>query len=107
MKRTFFILGLFASSFSFAQDQCKFEVTDDLNDHPLQVQFTCKPEVFSFSIYDRWGKEIYKTDNPDFMWDEKNKSGEKVEQGTYIYALNCTFKDEEPKKFTGNFTIVR
>ena len=93
------------SGISFAQEECKFEVTDSSSTHPLQVQFSCEPQEFSFLIYDRWGQEVYRTENPDFMWNHKDKDGKIVENGTYLYVISCILNGEEVKK-TGHYTII-
>ncbi|MGZ4117909.1 MAG: T9SS type B sorting domain-containing protein, partial [Bacteroidia bacterium] len=37
-------------------------------------------------IYDRWGLEMFETDNPDVLWDGKNQQSKKLcADGTYFY----------------------
>jgi hypothetical protein len=105
MKNYFLFVGLFVSGISFSQETCKAEITEPSDKHQLQAQFTCKPENFTFSIYDQKGMEIYHTDNPDFMWDRKNNEGKTVLDGMYIYILKCNF-DEEAVKLTGKFNLT-
>ena len=106
MKTTLLLLGLMTATVSFGQDKCIVTVTDNSETHPLQAQFTCKPSTFTFSIFDRWGEEIFRTDDPDFMWDEKNKQGKKVQEGTYVYSLVCTFQGDKKRKVSGQYTVV-
>jgi gliding motility-associated-like protein len=45
-------------------------------------------ESFSVSIQNRWGKEIFRADTPDIVWDGNNFwSGEPCSEGTYFYIL--------------------
>jgi len=37
-------------------------------------------------VYNRWGKEIFKSDNSDNCWDGKDKNGNVVENGVYFYV---------------------
>jgi hypothetical protein len=106
MKSTFFIFGLLFSGVSISQESCKAKITELSHKYQLQAQFTCAPENFTFSINDRLGIEIYQTDNPDFMWDEKTNNGAIAENGVYAYTLNCRF-DDEVIKLTGDFTLER
>ena len=75
MKTSFFIFGLLFSTIAYSQETCKARITEPSDKYQLQAQFTCKPENFSFTLQDKLGTEIFRTDNPDFMWDEKTKDG--------------------------------
>jgi len=39
-------------------------------------------------VYDQWGILVFKTNNPDILWDGTNMSGKKLSRGTYYYI--CT-----------------
>ncbi len=106
MKTTFFICALVFSTITFAQETCKARVTEPSNKYQLQAQFTCKPDNFSFALQDELGTEIFRTDNPDFIWDEKKDDGTIAENGTYIYTLKCRF-DYEVIKLSGEVTLKR
>jgi len=49
---------------------------------PREKRFIARVD---FKVYDRWGKLIFKTENPDLLWDGKNLSGKKLPTGTYFY----------------------
>jgi len=40
-------------------------------------------------IFDKWGKQLFFTTNPNLGWDGKYK-GELVPQGVYYYFINFT-----------------
>ena len=52
------------------------------------------------SIYNRWGKKIYDTENYQNDWD-----GENYKAGTYYYTVE--FRGSIPSKQSGNFVIIR
>ena len=106
MKTSFFIFGLLFSAIAYSQETCKARITEPSDKYQLQAQFTCKPENFTITIHDQLGNEIYQTNNPDFMWDEKTNKGTIAENGTYTYTLNCRF-DDEVVKLTGGFALER
>ena len=51
-------------------------------------------------VYNRWGKEVFKSESSDNCWDGKDKNGNKVENGAYYYILKI--KDFEK---TGNISV--
>ena len=106
MKTSFFIFGLLFSTIAYSQETCKARITEPSDKYQLQAQFTCKPENFSFTLQDKLGTEIFRTDNPDFMWDERTKDGTTAENGIYNYTLQCRFNNEDTK-LTGQVTLRR
>ena len=60
------------------------------------------PVFFVFCVFDRWGREVFSTSDPDEGW-----SGEKAENG--IYAWNVELRDSEQKlrKASGHVVLVR
>lgn len=46
-------------------------------------------QVTDARIYDRWGVEVFASDNPDFRWDGKF-NGRDVPEGVYILVLKAT-----------------
>ncbi|MGB3181729.1 MAG: gliding motility-associated C-terminal domain-containing protein [Cyclobacteriaceae bacterium] len=56
----------------------------------------CDSQFESFTVYNRWGKEVYQTLSRDFRWD-----GEGMPSGTYYFEIKYT-----NKKYTGPIYIV-
>lgn len=70
------------------------------------VPFHCEPESFTISIYNRWGTEIFTSDEYKFQWTGEDSKHNAVPAGTYIWTLR--FEDESgAKKHTGNLTVIR
>jgi|GEM_PF-7071434 len=52
-------------------------------------------QSYSIIIYDRWGKEIYSSNDPATPWDGKNKNGVMVSDGVYYYIIKSTCNSVE------------
>lgn len=37
-------------------------------------------------IYNRWGEEVFSTEDPDINWDGKDQKGKDVSEGVYVYG---------------------
>jgi gliding motility-associated-like protein len=51
---------------------------------------------FHMWVYNRWGKLVYKTDNPDKGWDG-NINGRPAAEGAYYYVIRALGTDAEGK----------
>ncbi|MDC0303840.1 PKD domain-containing protein, partial [Flavobacteriales bacterium] len=73
---------------------------DGLNDSfVLKGQNECG--VYILTVYDRWGKVLYLTDDLNQFWDGTYQ-GRDVKSGTYVYVLqSLTFRK------TGKVTVIR
>lgn len=47
-------------------------------------------QQFSFSIYNRFGKEIFQADQPDFRWDGYSNTGKPLREGVYVFRVRAT-----------------
>lgn len=56
----------------------------------------------NLTIYNRWGRVIYKTDSYDNTWNGVNMNGKKVAAGTYFYVM---IWDEGEKDAAGTITV--
>lgn len=64
-------------------------------------------EEYSFLIFDRWGAQIYKTNNPDEGWNGTYKNGDCTDD---VYIWKCDFKNvvsKEHEYHVGHVTLVR
>ncbi|MCB9310124.1 MAG: gliding motility-associated C-terminal domain-containing protein [Lewinellaceae bacterium] len=43
-------------------------------------------QTVDFKVYNQWGNLLFETQNPDILWDGLDKSGNKVNTGTYYYT---------------------
>ena len=73
---------------------------DGINDlfKPYPYKFV---EKINMTIYNRWGNEVFKTENPDINWDGRDMiTGKPVSDGVYYYVC-----DVYEKRLSG--TVVR
>lgn len=82
---------------------------DGLDDEFGPVSY-CELKAFQFTIYDRWGKEVFFTDEPELKWDGK-LYGESLHTGVYSYILKYNFKKRGSKTdyqvINGVVTLIR
>ncbi|MCC6818063.1 MAG: PKD domain-containing protein, partial [Bacteroidia bacterium] len=78
---------------------------DLLNDQfkPIGIGAT---KSYEMHIYNRWGEEIFYTDNKDIAWDGRYQN-EFVMQDTYTYYIEFTFIDGKTYRFKGTLTVLR
>ena len=71
----------------------------------FKMDFPCPTETFSIKIYDRWGSEVYKSDDYKFEWDGTSDD-KPLEGGVYIWSLDFTFNGGEFNQ-KGNVKLVK
>ncbi len=73
---------------------------DGVNDYfkmPLLPVASCTDDFISVEIYNRWGKRVFYTEEPDFMWD-----GEDLPDGAYYFLALYT-----KTTYKGHLSIAR
>jgi len=55
-------------------------------------------DAWSIQIFDRWGKEVFKSTNPAQYWDGNTESGSKALDGVYYYTISATCQGSSYKK---------
>lgn len=63
-------------------------------------------KLLSFSVYNRYGQEVFYTQNITEGWDGKY-NGKKADPGTYYYVIEYVLPDNEIKKVTGDVVLLR
>jgi gliding motility-associated-like protein len=82
---------------------------DSLNDMfiPFQWKFIHSIDLV---IYNRWGIEVFKTDDPNINWDGRHYvSGEDLPDGVYFYTLianTIRLEGIVPERFSGEIQIL-
>lgn len=74
---------------------------DDKNDR--FVPFGCPPfiEVVGFTVYNRWGKEVYTSDQDVYInWRGVDNAGNQLPGGAYFYLAKVRFKRLRPSQST-------
>lgn len=62
---------------------------------------------FNFSVYDRWGKKIYETQDYNFKWEGKSNTGEPLPEGIYVYFATGFFGDGKEMKQSGTIALFK
>lgn len=55
-------------------------------------------DIWSLTVYDRWGKEVYKSSNPNQYWTGNTESGGEAPSGVYDYTIDVTCQGASYKK---------
>jgi gliding motility-associated-like protein len=78
---------------------------DNLND----ILFIRSPKLIAleFRIFDRWGTEVFATKDLNTGWDGRDKSGNEVDVGIYVYYAIVTFDNGKSKTLKGNVGVIR
>ncbi len=80
---------------------------DGINDYFMPFGNNIEPDEFEMLIFDRWGKQIFKSVNLNTPWDGKSVENNDniVPQGVYIYVIKASFNGIS-KVFEGTVTVV-
>jgi gliding motility-associated-like protein len=87
--------------------------TPDGDEHNQEFVPTVIPgfQMFSYSmkIYNRWGEQVFESNNIDFGWDGSyGGNANQAQEGVYIWKI--TYHDQnsnERKELTGHVTLLR
>ncbi len=84
---------------------------DGINDMYMPFLPYDMVESVSMHIYNRWGGLVYKTTNPDILWDGTNQfNNKKCAEGVYYYACDVreyTLYGIRIRHLRGSITLVR
>lgn len=79
---------------------------DNKNDYFFPV-LQCEYSYYSFTIFDKWGNQIYTTNNPNGKWDGRFK-GNLCEEDIYVYKIESTEKNSDKKmNRSGRVSLIR
>ena len=83
---------------------------DGVNEFWIPFPYT-NVEKIDLVVYDRWGKRVFKTEDPDINWDGKHEhSARPLPEGTYFYGCELflyTLDGIKTKMLTGTVMILR
>ena len=65
---------------------------DAIND-TYYIKDLCNFDGFNIKIFNRWGKIIFESTNPIFVWDGTTSSGTEASEGVYYYVLKAKTRD--------------
>ena len=58
-------------------------------------------------IFDRWGRMVFESYDPNFRWDGNGVDGGELPEGVYMYSLDLTAYDGTKQKQSGSITLLR
>jgi gliding motility-associated-like protein len=62
---------------------------------------------YNMKIFDRWGGQIYNTNDPTKGWNGKDLKGDELPEGVYAYTISFRYIDGKLFVYRGTVTIVR
>lgn len=79
---------------------------DNKNDYFYPV-LQCEYSYFSFTVYDKWGNQIFTTNSTSGKWDGRFK-GNLCEEDIYVYKIESTEKGTDKKvPRSGRVSLIR
>lgn len=85
-----------------------FTPNDDLINDKFKVLTGCIIENFSMIIYNRWGEQVFASENYNTAWDG-NFGGVPLNAGVYFYMVKVKFRKPGSKEelYKGDITLLR
>ena len=84
---------------------------DNFNELFIPIPPTRFVKSSTFKLYNRWGKEIFKTNDIFINWNGNGKNGSPIPDGVYYYSAEVEFyrlkKEDESKSYNGWIQLVR
>ncbi|RLD17851.1 MAG: hypothetical protein DRI69_11430, partial [Bacteroidetes bacterium] len=79
---------------------------DGTNDE-LRIYSRKFTELISFTIYDRWGNNVFSTEDAEVPWDG-TINGQEAPSGVYVYMLRLVCPiNNSVVSYTGDVTLLR
>ena len=81
---------------------------DNVNDFfSINVDLNPCYDTFSVVIFDRWGKLVFESSDPEFKWDGADINNQKeLVTGTYFFIIDATFEGVSYRK-TSSLSLLR
>jgi len=78
---------------------------DNINDSfKIIVDSQCQLKKYSLSIFNRWGQDIFYSENINEKW-HGNYKNQLIQNGIYIYSINYQFYGEPRKRILGKVLL--
>lgn len=62
---------------------------------------------YQMSIYNRYGERVFNTTSIADCWFGNDAAGRPLEQGTYVYIINCRHADGSTRKYKGTAILIK
>ena len=80
---------------------------DDLRDNDIFFpQLRGTPIAYSFTVYNRWGEQIFSTADPNIGWNG-HFQGKLCKQDVYVWRVAAVFLDGTSVEKAGDVTLIR
>ena len=80
---------------------------DDLRDNDIFFpQIDGNPIAYSFTVYNRWGEQIFSTSDPSVGWNG-HFQGKLCKQDVYVWRVAAVFLDGASVEQAGDVTLIR
>ncbi|MEZ4774483.1 MAG: gliding motility-associated C-terminal domain-containing protein [Bacteroidia bacterium] len=83
-----------------------FTPNEDGVNETFGAKFSCEIGSWQMEIFDRWGKRILSTGNPDYQWDGTFR-GKDCPEGVYVWKLRYHQKNQPLTEKGGTVTLIR
>ncbi len=83
-----------------------FRPASEINNLFIPVTTYVNFTEYDFSVFNRWGLQVFTTNNVDQGWDGTDR-GIKSEQGVYVYLVHFKSSKGEYIEFKGSVTLLR
>jgi gliding motility-associated-like protein len=74
---------------------------NEVNDK-FEISTFCPVKSYRLRLYNRWGKEVFASENPTEIWDPKSAGN-----GTYFYAIDLLYEDGSSEALRGWLDVVK
>lgn len=65
-------------------------------------------KIHRFEVYNRWGKRVFSTTDPNIGWDGTDENnGKDCDQGVYVYIITIELPNKEIRTYKGDVTLIR
>ncbi|MFL5762462.1 MAG: PKD domain-containing protein [Bacteroidia bacterium] len=79
-----------------------------LNDTFIPRGIMWKENTYELLIFDRWGNELFKSNDPETGWDGKVKGSDKIAQiDTYVWKVHVTDNRNNERFYIGHVNLVK
>jgi len=110
--------GTFKDSTTVTQDQCDCPVfvpnafTPDANgiNESFHPSFDCPFDRYRFTVFDRWGRELWSSEDPREGWDGGGAAADDTATGIYAWKLEIrpqTVSEHTLRKLFGHVVLLR
>lgn len=82
---------------------------DGINDEfiPQSIWADAEIEQYQFTIFDRWGNQVFSTNNFHIGWNGYIQGKRDIEQSVYVWSITVKLVGSSKRSYTGRVTLLR